>query len=623
MPRSIAAGEIARLSYDAHAVDRPARAGRNRCACAPIARIPTAACSARSTRPISRSATSPGLSQPAGRRAPAAAASRSPTGRCSTRSPSTAPGSRAICRPAGTRSFIATENYSHLAARTARQRYVFDDVPLIYGDNRFEIILYGPQGQQRSRLETINVGQSQVPAGKTWYWAGISQPGRNLLSNFVGRDDGGGPPATREPAISTGPTSRRRSRSNMASTSAPRSALLATMLLADDERLTFVEGSVRRSIGPALVEAAVARDSNGGMAARAQAVAQLRLGQRQRRSAAGQRFRHQRRARDALSRQRGCRSMRRSRSAASASRRMATCAWSIAARDDRTLNARGRLSTNFNGFNLTSLVNWQRRLGSDRAASGRSAGRRPDRHRPRRRRPPARRSDAGTSSPHSRFRTRRASAPIGRRRTAPIGKARSPMTPTPSAAARASRTSAGSTALAAAASIEAGTDGSFAAGINLNFSLDSAAGGFKLTSQRLASTGIGRGAGLSRPQRQWRARRRRAVGRRRAHHHRPARLGRGRPTSRGVVRVGGLQPFQPIAVGIDTSSLADPSLAPRKALQVVVPRPGVAAKLEIGLVGVGRYRRRAGQERRPRLRRPRCRAARRRRQGRRHRAQRL
>ena len=32
------------------------------------------------------------------------------------------------------------------------QRYVFDNVPLLYGDNRFEIMVYGPQGQQRSRL---------------------------------------------------------------------------------------------------------------------------------------------------------------------------------------------------------------------------------------------------------------------------------------------------------------------------------------------------------------------------------------------------------------------------------------------------------------------------------------
>ena len=72
------------------------------------------------------------------------------------------------------------------------QRYVFDDVPLLYGDNRFEIIVYGPQGQQRSRLEYINVGQEQVPPGKTWYWAGVSQPGKDMLGDFVGRDDGGG-----------------------------------------------------------------------------------------------------------------------------------------------------------------------------------------------------------------------------------------------------------------------------------------------------------------------------------------------------------------------------------------------------------------------------------------------
>ena len=65
------------------------------------------------------------------------------------------------------------------------QRYIFDEVPLLYGDNRFEIVTYGPQGQQRSRLEHINVGQEQVPEGKTWYWAGVSQPGKDLLGDFV------------------------------------------------------------------------------------------------------------------------------------------------------------------------------------------------------------------------------------------------------------------------------------------------------------------------------------------------------------------------------------------------------------------------------------------------------
>jgi hypothetical protein len=43
----------------------------------------------------------------------------------------------------------------------------------------------------------------------------------------------------------------------------------------------------------------------------------------------------------------------------------------------------------------------------------------------------------------------------------------------------------------------------------------------------------------------------------------------------------------PVAVGLDQSSLADPMLVPKQALQVVVPRPGVPAEVQIGLVGGG------------------------------------
>ena len=42
-----------------------------------------------------------------------------------------------------------------------------------------------------------------------------------------------------------------------------------------------------------------------------------------------------------------------------------------------------------------------------------------------------------------------------------------------------------------------------------------------------------------------------------------------------------------MTVGIDESSLSDPMLVPKKALQVVIPRPGVPAEVEIGLVGGG------------------------------------
>ncbi|MBW3566539.1 MAG: efflux RND transporter periplasmic adaptor subunit, partial [Proteobacteria bacterium] len=56
-----------------------------------------------------------------------------------------------------------------------------------------------------------------------------------------------------------------------------------------------------------------------------------------------------------------------------------------------------------------------------------------------------------------------------------------------------------------------------------------------------------------------------------------------KPTdSKGSVMVAGLATFTPITVGIDRGSLSDPMLAPKKAVQVVVPRPGVPAVVEIG-----------------------------------------
>jgi hypothetical protein len=55
----------------------------------------------------------------------------------------------------------------------------------------------------------------------------------------------------------------------------------------------------------------------------------------------------------------------------------------------------------------------------------------------------------------------------------------------------------------------------------------------------------------------------------------------------GSVIVGGLTAYMPVAVGLDQASLSDPMLVPKKALQVVVPRPGVPAEVQIGLVGGG------------------------------------
>jgi CheY-like chemotaxis protein len=53
--------------------------------------------------------------------------------------------------------------------------------------------------------------------------------------------------------------------------------------------------------------------------------------------------------------------------------------------------------------------------------------------------------------------------------------------------------------------------------------------------------------------------------------------------AKGSVTVGGLTPYMSVPVGLDATSLGDPMLVPKKAIQVVVPRPGVPAEVEIAL----------------------------------------
>jgi hypothetical protein len=461
------------------------------------------------------------------------------------------------------------------------QRYVFDDVPLLYGDNRFEILVYGPQGQQRSRIEYVNVGQEQVPAGKTWYWAGVSQPGKDLLGDFVGRDDGGGSLMDDGSADFVEPDLQGSVQVEHGLTKRTSVGLLAAVLLDGDEKMTFIEGSVRQSIGPALFEAAVARDGNGAISARAQAVA--RIGSTSVSGEAlmadgfmidGRKFDRYRDARMSLDAP-----LKFGRQQISAH---ADIRYLDRGAEDRSLNAAGRLSASFNGFSLTSQVRWQRWLGrtsqdnqleAGLIGSGRKGNVR------------FRGEAIWEFAPHNRFKAAELSAywsasdhadwegAIGYDASNSRGRAR---------LAHIRRFN----SLAAAASVEAGTDGSFAAGLNLNFSLDSSRGGFKLTNQRLATTGSVEARvyrdindnGVRDMAEPWEEGALITTGQR---------VSEVKTDNNGSVRVGGLQPYQAIAVGIDTSSLADPSLAPKKALQVIVPRPGVAAQLEIGLVGAG------------------------------------
>ena len=245
-----AAGEIARLSYDAQVTTNQKGMPSRRCACAPTARTRTAACSG----PLkathfgfgdvegfdSRLTGSSGERPRGGRHQPAADRADGVRphplrGRSADRLGSRdLPQRRAarLCQGRSPTSAMCLTTFSFSTARTGSA-----------------IVLYGPQGQVRTREEMINVGQDNVPPGKTWYWAGVNQPGRDLVTLHKPPDSDAACPR-RRPALSLEHGIDERTSVGA----------LARMMLVDDERLTFVEGTVRRSIGPALVEVGVARE---------------------------------------------------------------------------------------------------------------------------------------------------------------------------------------------------------------------------------------------------------------------------------------------------------------------------------------------------------------------------
>jgi hypothetical protein len=60
-------------------------------------------------------------------------------------------------------------------------RYEFE-VPLVYGNNDLEVVLYGPQGQIRHETQSIPVGFASVAPGKLEYWTGVIQRNRDLVT---------------------------------------------------------------------------------------------------------------------------------------------------------------------------------------------------------------------------------------------------------------------------------------------------------------------------------------------------------------------------------------------------------------------------------------------------------
>ncbi|MDB5702527.1 MAG: carboxypeptidase regulatory-like protein [Sphingomonadales bacterium] len=137
-------------------------------------------------------------------------------------------------------------------------RYEFLDVPLQYGQNRFEVVLYGPQGQVRREIKSVPVGLDSIPPRQTYYWAGIDEDGHDLINpskSTIAQRGGWRGALGVERGID--------SKTSFAS-------VLHSIMDEYGVRHDFAEASLRRAIGPALVEFSGAQDIAGGTAIRTQ-----------------------------------------------------------------------------------------------------------------------------------------------------------------------------------------------------------------------------------------------------------------------------------------------------------------------------------------------------------------
>lgn len=451
-------------------------------------------------------------------------------------------------------------------------RYEFIDVPLLYGQNRFEVVLYGPQGQVRRDSKSVPVGLDSIPPRKTYYWAGGQEAGKELVNfnsveNLVQAGWRGGFGVERGINAKT--------------------SVAASLfsLQIDGQRYNYLEGSVRRAVGPALVELTASSDLENGTAFRGQLLGEL-----------GNTYI----TAETIWAQGGFRSDRIEQNVNDRHSLSLDHNFKLANKivpfhidaqyetrsDGRSsLDLTGRASLNLRRFSLTSELNWEKQFSaadgtSDQIearllANGRVAGVR------------LRGEATYRIAPEKRFERinftgewragDRADwrAELGYdvgidRGRAGIGIVR-----------RFDKFS-------LTASAEAATDGSVAAGLNLAFSLgpDPRNGKFRFSNNKLANSGQALAI-------VYRDKNRDGIRQPEEELVENVELIAGQTTAltptdaKGRSIIDNLEPFRPVLIGIDTSSLPDPYVQPALPGIVITPRPGIAATVELPLVSAG------------------------------------
>lgn len=452
-------------------------------------------------------------------------------------------------------------------------RYEFIDVHLQYGQNRFEVVLYGPQGQIRRDVKMIPVGLDSIPPREIYYWAAVQDAGRDLVNldgvefnEFLGWRGGFGLERGIDPKTSV-------------------AASWFTSVLRG-QRQHYLEGSVRRAIGPTLVELASAANLAGGYAVRGQVLAQVGQTLISGESAwlfggyQGERYDRDVRRLNALSLDHSFRFGRNYLPIRAEIRYI-----------DRIdggsrIEAGGRLSFNIKQINASAEMEWVKdrlpgnidppsRLDASLRLSGRVGGLRL--------RGEATFALAGDTG----FRESKITGEwrAGERSDWKVDLAYTNID-------KRGRLAFGHTRrfkhFALTGQVEAATDGSVAAGLNLTFSLgpDPHKGGIRVASDKLASSGQAfavvfqdeNADGIRQPNEPVQKEVELTAGT----------SGRGLPTdAKGRTVIDGLQPYEPILIGIDASSLPDPFVQPATTGVVVVPRPGIPLTIELPLVSAG------------------------------------
>ncbi|NMH60812.1 hypothetical protein [Alteromonas ponticola] len=67
-------------------------------------------------------------------------------------------------------------------------RVVFENVETYYGENFFELKLYGPEGQQEIQTRTVNVGRDQIAPGKFDFLMAMTDNAHRLLDGEISSD---------------------------------------------------------------------------------------------------------------------------------------------------------------------------------------------------------------------------------------------------------------------------------------------------------------------------------------------------------------------------------------------------------------------------------------------------